>query len=223
MNAAARIDCSDSSARIGSIGNIGSIGLTGGIGSGKSTVAQLLVAHGAMLVDTDAIARALTLPGGAAIAPIAARFGTGMIASDGALDRERMRARVFADPGAKAQLEGILHPLIGQEADRQAAAAGGAVVVFDVPLLAESPRWRRRVARILVVDCSEATQCHRVMQRSGWSEETVRAVIAQQATRAQRRAIADAVIFNDGISPETLADEVGALWTLWCRERGKPL
>lgn len=194
---------------------IGSIGLTGGIGSGKSSVARVLVECGAVLVDTDAIARALTLPGGAAIPAIAQAFGSDMIGADGALDRERMRARVFADADAKSRLEGILHPMIGAEASRQAAEAGDRIVVFDVPLLAESGRWRQRVDRILVVDCPEDTQCRRVVQRSGWSEAAVRAVIAQQATRAGRRAIADAVIFNDGITPQALADEVRALWALW--------
>lgn len=191
------------------------IGLTGGIGSGKSSVARVLVECGAVLVDTDAIARALTLPGGAAITAIAETFGDGMITADGALDRDRMREQVFADPGAKARLEGILHPMIGAEATRQAAAAGERIVVFDVPLLAESSRWRQRVDRILVVDCHEDTQCRRVMARSGWTEAAVRAVIAQQARRDTRRALADAVIFNDGISPEALAAEVRALWALW--------
>ena len=196
---------------------LGSIGLTGGIGSGKSSVARVLVECGAALVDTDAIARSLTVPGGAAIPAIAEAFGSHMIGADGALDRDRMRAHVFADPGAKARLEAILHPMIGAEATRQAAAAGERVVVFDVPLLAESGRWRHRVDRILVVDCPEDTQCRRVVQRSGWSEAAVRAVIAQQATRSSRRAIADAVIFNDGITPQALADEVRALWALWMK------
>ncbi len=198
-----------------SVARVRSIGLTGGIGSGKSTVARLLVGHGAVLVDTDAIARALTLPGGAAIAAIARRFGPAMIGADGALDRERMRAQVFADPSAKAALEAILHPRIGEQAEREAAAAAQRPVVFDVPLLTESSRWRARVERILVVDCEEDTQCRRVMQRSGWSESTVRAVIAQQAPRAARRAIADAVIHNDDLSLPELAHEVHVLWERW--------
>ena len=182
------------------------LGLTGGIGSGKSTVAALLVGHGATLVDTDAIARALTLPGG---------FGAGMVGADGALDRDRMRALVFADPGAKARLEAILHPLIGAEAQRQAGAAGSGTVVFDVPLLTESRHWRDRVDRILVVDCPESTQLERVLQRPGWAEDTAQRVIRQQAPRAARRAIADAVIFNHGLSLSALAEEVGTLWALW--------
>jgi dephospho-CoA kinase len=192
------------------------IGLTGGIGSGKSTVAALLADHGAAVIDTDAIARSLTLPGGAGIAPIAAAFGGDLIAADGALDRERMRALVFAEPTAKRRLEAILHPLIGAEADRQAAAhAAAPALVFDVPLLVESTRWRQRVDRVLVVDCAEATQRQRVIARSGWAPAQVDAVIAQQASRMQRRAAADAVIFNDGVLREALACEVGALWSLW--------
>jgi dephospho-CoA kinase len=191
------------------------IGLTGGIGSGKSTVARALVGLGAALVDTDAIARSLTLAGGAAIPALAEAFGADVIGADGALHRERMRALAFADPETKRRLEAVLHPLIGAEAQRQAAAAGARTIVFDVPLLAESRHWRDRVERVLVVDCREDTQVQRVMQRSGWSEGAVRSVIAQQAPRALRRSIADAVIFNDGIGPDALAAEVNALWALW--------
>jgi dephospho-CoA kinase len=192
------------------------IGLTGGIGSGKSTVAALLADCGAAIVDTDAIARGLTLPGGAGIAPISAAFGADLIAAAGALDRERMRALVFAEPTAKRRLEAILHPLIGAEADRQAVAhAGSPALVFDVPLLVESTRWRQRVDRVLVVDCSEATQRERVVARSGWAPAQVDAVIAQQAPRALRRAAADAVVFNDGLARDALASEVRALWALW--------
>ncbi|MDO9285218.1 MAG: dephospho-CoA kinase [Aquabacterium sp.] len=194
---------------------IQAIGLTGGIGSGKSTVAAQLVALGATLVDTDAIAHALTTPGGAAMPALRQRFGDDVAGPDGALDRARMRTLVFADPDAKRALEAILHPMIGAEAQRQAAAAGDGVVVFDVPLLSESSHWRARCQRILVVDCSAETQVQRVMARSGWSDEQVRRVIALQSPRAQRRAIADAVIFNDGITAETLADEVAQLWALW--------
>ena len=189
------------------------IGLTGGIGSGKSTVAQALVAlGGALLVDTDAIARALTLPGGAAMPAIAAAFGPGFVAADGALDRAAMRELAFRDPDAKRRLESILHPMIGDETARQAAlAAPGQRVVFDVPLLVESGRWRRQVDRVIVVDCSEATQIERVMRRSGLSEAAVRAILAQQASRTERRAAADAVIHNDGLTLEQLHIEVGAL------------
>ena len=192
------------------------IGLTGGIGSGKSTVSGLLAAHGAQIIDTDAIARRLTLPGGAAIAAIRGEFGDDFIDAGGALDRERMRALAFAEPQAKRRLEAILHPLIGIETARQAEASPLPVKVFDVPLLVESGRWRAIVDRVLLVDCSEATQVERVVQRAGWSADTVRAVIAQQATRAARLACADAVIRNDGITLAQLAAEVDALWAHWC-------
>ena len=191
------------------------IGLTGGIGSGKSTVAQRLVALGAHLVDTDAIARALTAPGGAAIPALRDAFGDDAITADGALDRERMRGFVFTDPGAKRRLEAVLHPMIGAEAERQAGLGDGRPVVFDVPLLAESARWRARVQRVLVVDCREATQVERVVRRSGWSAEAARRVVEQQATRAVRRAVADAVIFNDGLDLDALHAEVDALWARW--------
>ena len=190
-------------------------GLTGGIGSGKSTVAALLGGCGAIVVDTDAIARALTAPGGAALPALATAFGADIVGADGAMDRERMRAIAFADPAAKRRLEAVLHPMIGAEALRQADAAGARPVVFDVPLLAESAHWRERCARILVVDCREQTQVERVMRRSGWSEDAVRRVIAQQAPRAARRRIADAVIFNDGLTLDRLGTEVRALWSLW--------
>ena len=194
---------------------IRSLGLTGGIGSGKSTVAALLVGHGATLVDTDAIAHALTAPGGAAMPALRERFGPAIAGTDGAMDRAQMRNRVLADPQAKLALEAILHPMIGQEALRQAAAAGDGVVVFDVPLMTESSHWRQRCDRILVLDCRAETQMQRVMARSGWSAEQVQRVIALQSPREARRAIADAVIFNDGLSPDALALEVAALWAIW--------
>jgi dephospho-CoA kinase len=192
------------------------IGLTGGIGSGKSTVASLLVAHGAVLVDTDAIARRITLAGGAALAPIAGHFGPSMIGPDGGLNRERMRERVFGDADAKRQLEAILHPLIGIECERQAALATKApAIVFDVPLLVESRRWRERVDRVLVVDATEASQVQRVVARSGWTPEAVGLVIAQQAHRQARRAAADAVICNERLTLAELAEEVRHLWQHW--------
>ncbi|MDZ7589097.1 MAG: dephospho-CoA kinase [Rubrivivax sp.] len=194
---------------------VATIGLTGGIGSGKSTAAQSLVALGAHLVDTDAIARGLTLPGGAAVPALAAEFGADALTADGALDREKMRRLVFADPGAKARLEAILHPLIGAEAGRQAAVAGGRPVVFDVPLLSESSHWRARVDRVLVIDCDEATQAARVARRPGWTEDAARRVIAQQASRAARRAMADAVIDNDRFTIDRFRAELRALWALW--------
>lgn len=193
------------------------IGLTGGIGSGKSTVARLWVQWGATLVDTDAISRALTAPQGLALPALVEAFGAGIIDSAGALDRAAMRERVFANPAARQRLEGILHPLIGQECARQAALARGPVV-FDVPLLVESGHWRARLDRVLVVDAPAETQIQRVMARSGWSRETVERVIAQQAPRALRRDAADAVIYNEGLTLEALAAQAQALWQHWSRE-----
>ena len=195
------------------------IGLTGGIGSGKSTVAALLVAHGATLIDSDAIAREITRPAGAAIEAIQAAFGAQALDASGGLDRARMRALAFADPQSKHRLEGILHPLIGIETERRAAASTSAVRVFDVPLLAESPRWRARVDKVLVLDCTEATQIARVTLRSGWSAEMVQAVIVQQASRSARRACADAVIYNEAVTQAELAVQVLSLWRAWCGQR----
>ena len=192
------------------------IGLTGGIGSGKSTVARRFAALGALLVDTDALAHALTAPGGEAIPAIAAAFGADMIATDGAMDRAKMRALAFSQPGERQRLEAILHPLIGAATRAQAARAGaGQAVVFDVPLLTESGAWRARVDRVVVVDCSTATQVARVVQRSGWTAAAVERTIAQQASRAQRRAIADAVIVNETLALAQLEAEVDALWSAW--------
>jgi dephospho-CoA kinase len=196
------------------------IGLTGGIGSGKSTVAAMLETMGAVLIDADALSRALTAPGGRALPAIAKAFGADMLAADGALDRDRMRALVFADEAERKRLEAILHPLIGEEtADREAAAACHPLV-YDVPLLTESGHWRDKVDRVLVVDCPEERQVERVMRRSGWTREAVLAVIARQASRAERRAIADAVIVNDGLDLDGLRSEVAALWTAWHVEAG---
>ena len=192
------------------------IGLTGGIGSGKSTVAGFLREAGATIVDTDAISRGLTSAGGAAMAAIAQEFGAGFVTADGALDRERMRALAFSDTAAKRRLESVLHPLITKEALAQAEAALQApLVVFDVPLLVESGRWRARVARVLVVDCSVQTQIARVLQRPGWTRERIDGALAAQATREARRAAADAVLLNDGLSLVALRNEVLALAARW--------
>jgi len=190
------------------------IGLTGGLGSGKSTVAAHLVSRGLTLVDADAIARELTGPSGGAMASIRTLFGDGVIASDGSLQREHMRALDFGDASARRRLESVLHPMIGVEAQARAAAAPGAVV-FDVPLLAESEHWRDRVDRVLVIDCTEATQIARVQSRSQWTEDAARAVIASQAIRSARRAVADAWIFNDGIDLTQLSREVDAILANW--------
>jgi len=192
------------------------IGLTGGIGSGKSTVAGLLAQHGAMLIDTDAIARELTLPGGAAIESIRTVFGAQFIDPNGALDRAHMREHAFNDATAKRRLEAILHPLIGAETERRFDTSTDPVVVFDVPLLVESgARWRQKVDAVLVVDCLESTQIERVIRRAGWTPESAAAVIAQQASRTARRACADAVIYNQGITLDQLAANVDALWQHW--------
>ncbi len=179
------------------------IGLTGGIGSGKSSVADIFSALGATVIDADAIAHALSAPGGAAIAPVRATFGDGFIGPDGALDRGRMRDLAFSDPAAKKRLETILHPLIRAESDRLAAAATGPYVVLMIPLLVESggaqAPGRDRYRRIAVVDCPQQTQVTRVMARSRLPEAQVRAIMAAQATREQRLAAADDVIDNSGV------------------------
>jgi len=193
------------------------IGLTGGIGSGKSTVARAWTEAGADVIDTDAISRALTAAGGAAMPAIVQAFGTQAAGPGGALDRNHMRALAFRDEQAKRQLEAILHPMISAETTRRAEASAAELLVFDVPLLVESGRWRSRVQRVLVVDCEEQTQVERVMQRSGWQRKAVLAVIAQQASRAARRAVADAVLYNDGISAEALRAHVLSLAAHWRR------
>ncbi|AKZ61365.1 dephospho-CoA kinase [Herbaspirillum hiltneri N3] len=175
-----------------------SIGLTGGIGSGKTTVANLFGERGAALIDTDAIAHQLTTPGGVAINAIRTAFGDSFIGADGAMDRARMRAHVFADAAARKRLEAVLHPLIRSETARAAQAARGDYLIFVVPLLVESQQWRTRTSRILVVDCSEDVQIARVMQRNGMTRAQVEAIMAAQATRAERLAAADDVIENNG-------------------------
>jgi dephospho-CoA kinase len=174
-----------------------SIGLTGGIGSGKSTVADLFAAHGAAVIDTDLIAHQLTAAGGRAIDAIKLAFGTEFIAANGALNRIKMRENVFANPGAKERLETILHPMIRAETEHAAAQVKGTYLVFVVPLLVESGLWKQKVSRVLAIDCSEETQIRRVMQRSKLTESQVRAIIAAQATREVRLAAADDIIMND--------------------------
>jgi dephospho-CoA kinase len=174
------------------------VGLTGGIGSGKTMVANLFAARGASAIDTDQIAHELTAPGGIAIPEIKARFGDAFITSAGALDRARMRQHVFTDPAAKTELESILHPLIYIETVRKAVQATGSYLIFAVPLLVESGTWQNRVSRVLVVDCSEELQVQRVMRRNELGETQVRAIMATQASRETRLAIADDVILNNG-------------------------
>ncbi len=194
-------------------------GLTGGIASGKSAVAAALQRRGALIVDTDRIAHDLTAPQGAAIAAIAATFGPRAITADGAMDRAHMRALVFADPAQRQRLEHLLHPLIEAEAERQATtwAQPEQPVVFDVPLLVETGRWRARVGRVLVVDCSPERQRARIRQRNGWDDLTIDRILASQVGRTQRRACADAVIVNDGTDMQAVDDSVGTLWDVWCK------
>ena len=176
------------------------LGLTGGIGSGKTAVADILGELGAALVDTDAIAHQLTAPGGKAIAALRAAFGDTVIGTDGAMDRAIMRRLAFTDPAAKSRLESIIHPLIRAESERrraEAIAAGSPYVVMVVPLLVESADYRRRVSRVLVVDCPEEVQVARVMARNGLPREEVLRIMATQAKRADRLAAADDVIVND--------------------------
>jgi dephospho-CoA kinase len=186
------------------------VGLTGGIGSGKSAAADLFAERGAALVDTDRLAHQLTAPGGAAMAPIEAAFGAGVVAADGSLNRPAMRALAFEDPEARKRLEAILHPMIRDESARLCLAADAPYVLLVVPLLVESGTYRERVARLCVVDCPEDVQVARVMQRSGLEEAQVRAIMAAQAGRAARLAAADDVVDNGG-SYAQLREQVESL------------
>lgn len=194
------------------------IGLTGGIGSGKTRVADMLAEWGAAVVDTDAIAHDLTAPGGDAIAAIRETFGDAAITTDGALNRAWMRDLVFRESDARARLEGILHPLIGAQTQRAAAQARGDYLVYVVPLLVESGRWHDRVDRICVVDCDPETQISRVQSRSGLTPEAIRRIMAAQAARATRLAAADDVIVNDGATTvQALQARTKVLHDRWCQ------
>jgi len=187
-----------------------SVGLTGGIGCGKSTVAQLFAERGASIVDTDRIAHELTGSGGAAMPDLLAEFGEDYLAADGALDRAKMRERVFADPQARLRLEAILHPAIRAVALAAAASATGSYVVFVVPLLVERGNWNEIIGRVLVIDCPEQLQISRVMARNGLHEAQVKAIMATQVPRQARLAAADDIINNDsGI--ETLLPQIDLL------------
>ncbi len=189
------------------------LGLTGGIGSGKSTVAALLVDKGATLIDADALSRASTAAGGSAMPAIRATFGDAFVDAHGALNRERMREHVFADPSAKARLEAIVHPVVRAEIDRQCALLAQGVALLDLPLLVESGAWRERVDAVWVVDCEPETQIQRVMHRNGWTRAQVEAVLASQASREARLAAANAVIANGANT--TLSDlqlQVANMW-----------
>ena len=185
------------------------VGLTGGIGSGKSAAADEFARLGATVIDTDAIAHELTEAGGAALKEIERIFGKDFI-RDGKMDRQRMRERVFSDPAAKKRLEALLHPMIREESKRRIAAAEGPYVVHVVPLLIESPDYRRRVDRVLVVDAPEATQLARVRARSRLPEDEGRAIIRTQAAREARLGAADDVIDNGG-TRDALLKQVAAL------------
>ena len=187
------------------------LGLTGGIGSGKSTVANLLVGLGAGLVDADAISRQLSAAGGLAMSAIAATFGSDFVDASGALERDRMRQLVHTDSSARLRLEAIIHPLVGQETRRQAALLAEQAcpcIVFDVPLLVESPHWRRDLDLVLVIDCTAEVQIGRVMARNQLSRSEVEKIIASQASRSLRLTAADSVIFNVGLSLDELAVEL---------------
>jgi dephospho-CoA kinase len=175
------------------------VGLTGGVGSGKSTVASLLQAQGAAIIDADAMVHELTGPEGAALPALRAEFGDAVFAPDDTLDRAALRQLVFADATARRRLEAVLHPRVRALTEARAAAAASAApyVVLMIPLLVESGEWRSRVDRVLVIDCTEATQIARVMRRPGLDEAAARGILAAQATRAQRLAAADDVVFNE--------------------------
>jgi dephospho-CoA kinase len=191
--------------------------LTGGIGSGKSIAAQRFAAKGITVVDADVLSRQLTAPGGAAIAAIRSALGPQCIGQDGGLDRDRVRAQVFADPSARQQLESILHPMIRREAQAALAMAPDPYAIYMVPLWIETHRVRTeprptedQVDGIIVVDCAEETQIQRVMQRSGLRREDVLAIMAAQASREERRAYATHLLNNDG-GIEQLTQQVDAL------------
>ena len=186
------------------------VGLTGGIGSGKSAVAEQFARLGAEIVDTDAIARELTEAGGAALPHVKGLFGDAFVLASGAMDRKAMRERVFSDPAARQALEALLHPMIRTESEARIRAARGPYVVHVVPLLVESRDYRNHVDRVLVVDCPEATQIERVRARSGLSESEVQAIMRTQAPRAERLAAADDVIDNRGVL-DALRQQVAAL------------
>ena len=187
------------------------VGLTGGIGSGKSTVLQMFAALGAAVIDADANSRSVTAIGGIAIPELSRQFGERFITADGAMDRALMREHAYADPDARQSLEAIIHPLVGAESARQVQAAldgGSRCLVFDIPLLVESGRWRQQVDQVVVVDCTVPTQIARVVARSALTPAQVEAIIAAQAPRLLRLAAADVVICNERLTLDQLRAEV---------------
>jgi len=199
------------------------VGLTGGIGSGKSKVADMLASWGAAVIDTDVIAHELTAPGGAAIEPIRRAFGPGVIAENGALDRQVMRELAFQSPEARRRLEAIIHPMIGAETGSRAKAAQGSYLVFVVPLLVESGRWRNKLDRICVVDCDPETQVARVQARSGLTREAIARIMSAQASREERIAAAHDIVSNGrDTSLEELELRVRALHECWYMQAQQP-
>lgn len=196
------------------------VGLTGGIGSGKSTVARMFAELGVDVIDADELVHQLTGPGGAAMAAIQAEFGPGFVDVRGALDRARMRERAFADPAARAKLEAILHPMVRAETDRRAARAIGPYVILMIPLLVETGDPHARCDRVLVVDCPEELQIERVIARSGLARPEAEAIMAAQASRAERLRHADDVISNDG-APEDLRPQVVRLHREYVARAGR--
>jgi dephospho-CoA kinase len=186
------------------------VGLTGGIGSGKSIVAECFAAHGVPVIDTDVIARQLTLPGSAALDAIRTAFGETVMQADGTLDRAVLRRWVFADAAARHQLEAILHPRIRQSVEQALATLAAPYALIVIPLLVETGSYRDVLDRVLVVDCPEELRIARVMARSGLAQEEVKAILAAQAGRAERLAVADDVIMNTA-SPEALRTQVATL------------
>ncbi len=194
------------------------IGLTGGIGCGKTTIANLFAERGVSIVDTDCIAHQLTAAKGLAIPAIREQFGADFLTTADAMDRTKMREHVFAHPAEKKRLEAILHPMIQQESLRLARQSNGDYVIFVVPLLLESDTFRQYISRILVIDCSEERQIQRVMKRNGWSEQQVRAVMQTQVSRDVRLAAADDVITNENdihANDQTLLQQVSQLHTAY--------
>lgn len=186
------------------------LGLTGGIGSGKSTIANMFAELGAGLIDTDLIAHQITGPEGVAMASIEKEFGAEFILASGAMNRQKMREYVFSKPDEKRRLENILHPLIRAATEAATKETPGSYLIFVVPLLIESGSWQQRVSRILVVDCAEETQIKRVMHRSGMTRAQVIAIMQAQASREQRLKAADDVIVNEGDLNE-IGDQVSIL------------
>jgi dephospho-CoA kinase len=191
------------------------LGITGGIGSGKSTVCGLLAQKGIPVIDADAISRACTAPGGTALPAIAQAFGDSVFEAPGVLNRDAMRALVFDQPHARAQLQALLHPMIAAEIERQAAQAAASsppCITFDIPLLVESLRWRPLLDKVLVVDCQAQTQIDRVIQRSGLTAQSVQKIMAAQSTRAARLQCADYVLFNESVTIDQISQQLGAIF-----------